>query len=36
MGILVILAEKGTLSASVSERVTSHHYICSRNPMERK
>ena len=35
-GILVILAEKGILSAPVSEWVTPHYYICSCDPMERK
>jgi len=33
---LVILAEKGTLSASVSERVAPCHFRCSRGAMERK
>ena len=35
-GIFVILAEKDTLSAPISERVMPHHYICSRDPMEGK
>ena len=35
-GIFVILAEKDTLSTSVSKRVAPHHYICSCDPMERK
>ena len=35
-GTLVILAEKDTLSASVFEQVAPHHYICYRDPMERK
>ena len=34
--ILVILAEKGTLDAPMSERVEPHHFGCSRGPMERK
>ena len=35
-GILVILVEKWTLSAPMSERVAPCHYICSCDPMERK
>ena len=35
-GILVILGEKDTLSAPISERVAPRHYICSCDPMERK
>ena len=35
-GILVILAEKGTLSASMSERVALCHSRCSCGPKERK
>ena len=33
-GILVILVEKGTLSASVFEQVAPHHSRCSHSPME--
>ena len=36
MAILVILAERGTLSAPVSEQVMPHHSRYSCNPMERK
>ena len=36
MGILVILAEKGTLSALVFEQVAPCHSRCSRGPMDRK
>jgi len=33
---LVILAEKGTLGAPMSEWVAPHHFGCPRSPMERK
>lgn len=35
MGILVILVEKGTLGAPVSERVVLRHFGYSRCPMKR-
>ena len=35
-GILVILAEKGTLGAPMSEWVVPHHFGCPHGPMERK
>ena len=34
-GISIILAEKGTLGAPVSEWVAPHHFGCSCGPMER-
>ena len=34
--IVVILAEKRTSGASMPELVMPRHYICSRDPMERK
>ena len=33
-GILVILAEKGTLGAPMPERVALHHFGCSHGPVE--
>ena len=35
-GILIILAKKGILSTPMFKRVMPRHYICSRDPMERK